>query len=56
MKVAKQPEAGGRLHWLDHFSKLLTPDALRLNPSLQFDGTHMNPGYVKIMEDAMASL
>lgn len=51
--MAGLPEAGGKLHWLDLFEELLTPDGLRMKPSLQFDGTHMNPGYVRIIEKAL---
>ena len=55
-QVAAQPEAGGWLHWLDLFDQLLTPDGLRMKPCLQFDGTHMNPGCVQIIEDALPGL
>lgn len=55
LEVAATAEAAGRIHWLDFFDQLLTPDGLRMRPELEFDGTHMNPGYVQIMQTALAS-
>lgn len=55
-QASSLPEAQGRLHWLDLFSNLLTPDGLRLHPSLHLDGTHMNPGYVRTIEEALGKL
>lgn len=49
-----RPEANGKLHWLDLFDDLLTPDGLRIRPSLSLDGTHMNPFYVETIERALA--
>jgi hypothetical protein len=37
----------GRLHWLDFLDELLTGDKSKLEPSLEFDGTHMSPNYVR---------
>lgn len=53
MELQGLPAVEGKLHWLDLFDDLLTPDGLRLKPSLSLDGTHMNPYYVKIMERAL---
>ena len=54
--LEKQPEAAGKLHWLDLFDDLLTPDGLRMKPTLSLDGTHMNPLYVETIEKALAKI
>ena len=55
--TASLPEArGGQLHWLDFFDVLLTPDGLRLDPRLHFDGTHMAPAYVSHMQAALSRI
>ncbi len=50
------PEVAGKLHWLDLFADLLTPDGLRMKPTLGLDGTHMNPFYVETIERALTRL
>jgi hypothetical protein len=45
-----------KLHWLDFFDKLLSQDGKNLDPRFNFDGTHLNPCYVPILEDAMNSI
>ncbi|KAL0028549.1 hypothetical protein WJX79_000906 [Trebouxia sp. C0005] len=54
--LSRAPEAQGRLHWLDFFPDLLTPDGSSLNPALQFDGTHMSPYYVHFLNDQLAAI
>lgn len=54
--LEKHSEAEGKLHWLDLFDDLLTPDGLRMKPTLGLDGTHMNPFYVATIEDALAKI
>lgn len=51
--AAASPAARGRLHFLDFFSQLLTPDGASLSPELSFDGTHMAPTYVKYLDAAL---
>lgn len=55
-KAGSRPEAKGRLHWLDVEPALLSADGQALNPSLQFDGTHMAPPYVQYMCAALNKL
>ena len=55
-ELEREAEVAGKLHWLDLFSDLLTPDGLRMKPSLSLDGTHMNPFYVETIESALAKL
>jgi hypothetical protein len=52
--AAASPAAKGRLHFLDFFSSLLTPDGSKLDPALEFDGTHMAPAYVRHMAAALS--
>ena len=47
--LSKAAKSSKRLHWLDFASDLLTPDGSKLNPDLQFDGTHMAPVYVQYL-------
>ncbi|KAL0051898.1 hypothetical protein WJX82_004074 [Trebouxia sp. C0006] len=54
--LSRAPEAQGRLHWLDFFPDLLTPDGSSLNPALQFDGTHMSPYYVHFLNAQLAAI
>ncbi len=54
--LSRTPEAQGRLHWLDFFPDLLTPDSSSLNPALQFDGTHMSPYYVHFLNAQLAAI
>jgi hypothetical protein len=60
------------VHWLDFFDELLAPampahvhvqvrgggDALvvKLDPAFGLDGTHMNPSYLRLLEDRLNSL
>jgi hypothetical protein len=60
------------VHWLDFFDELLAPvmpahvsvqvrgggDALavKLDPAFGLDGTHMNPSYLRLVEDRLSSL
>ena len=53
-ELSRSSDLAGRLHWLDLFDDLLTPDGLRMKPCLHLDGTHMNPFYVEIIERALA--
>ncbi|GMH33936.1 hypothetical protein BSKO_01770 [Bryopsis sp. KO-2023] len=46
----------GKLHWLDFFEKLLSADGTRLNPEIEFDGTHMSPAYVQWLNDALTKI
>jgi len=39
--------------WLDFFDHLLTPDGEKLNSDFELDGTHMNPRYIKMLEEAL---
>jgi hypothetical protein len=52
-ELAALPSVCGRLHFLDLFDDLLTPDGLRLKPSLHLDGTHMNPWFLQIIEASL---
>ncbi|KAK9812932.1 hypothetical protein WJX72_005941 [[Myrmecia] bisecta] len=52
-EISEQAAARGRIHWLDDFDDLLTPDGCKLNPKLQFDGTHMSPYYVNYLNRAL---
>ena len=45
-----------RLHWLDFSDRLLAANGKDLNPSLNFDGTHMSPRYVSYMNGALESI
>ena len=54
--LSRTPEAHGRLHWLDFFPDLLTPDGNSLNPALQFDGTHMSPDYVQFLNVQLSAI
>jgi len=55
-EAARDPSAGGRLHWLDFLDELLTPDGKRLNPALEFDGTHLSPAYVRHLDAALGAV
>jgi hypothetical protein len=55
-KVAAEPAARGRLHWLQVAEELLGRDGQGLNPDLRFDGTHMAPPYVDILASAVNRL
>lgn len=46
----------GRLHYLDFFDRMLTPDGTSLDPSLQFDGTHLSPAYIPLLAESMGRL
>lgn len=54
--ACKQPKYEGKLHWLDFFGKLLSPDGKKLNPDIEFDGTHMAPRYVQFLNDALVEI
>lgn len=41
--------AKGRLHYLDFFDSLLSPDGQALADDLGFDGTHMSPVYLQYL-------
>ncbi|CAN0008523.1 unnamed protein product [Hapterophycus canaliculatus] len=43
------------LHWLDLFEQLLDDeDGGSLRPEFRLDGTHLGPGYVSLLEKALA--
>ncbi|GMH85357.1 hypothetical protein TL16_g10204 [Triparma laevis f. inornata] len=53
----KVEEEGGRMKWIDVFEKLLRlrgDGGLALKDEYKLDGTHMNPSYLKLVEDCMA--
>ena len=54
--VSVTPEAHQRLHWLNFASDLLTEDGGKLNPALQFDGTHMAPIYVQYLNMQLSAI
>ena len=54
-ELADVPRVCGRLRFLDIFDDLLTPDGLRMKPSLHLDGTHMNPWFLQIIEKSLQS-
>lgn len=54
--AAASPSARGRLHFLDFFPALLTPDGSGLAPDLAFDGTHMAPAYVRHLDAALSGV
>ena len=45
-----------RLHWLDFSDRLLAANGKDLDPSLDFDGTHMSPRYVSYMNAALGNI
>lgn len=47
MMLLLRTDHSGSLHWLDFLDSLLTDDKKHLEPSLEFDGTHLSPSYVK---------
>lgn len=49
-------EVGGRIHYLDFFDDLLTPDGAALRPGLEFDGTHLAPAYLQYLSAALEKL
>ena len=55
-KLSMMPEAQGRLHWLDFYHDLVTPDGNSLTPTLHFDGTHMSPLYVKFLNARLSTV
>ena len=48
-KVKKE----SKLQWLDIFPQLLTDDGEKLRPEFELDGTHMNPCYLSLVENAI---
>mmetsp|Transcript_1483 Transcript_1483/g.3594 ORF Transcript_1483/g.3594 Transcript_1483/m.3594 type:complete len:145 (+) Transcript_1483:346-780(+) len=54
LSASKEAGMDGRLHWLDFLDELLTPDKSKLEPSLEFDGTHMSPSYVRHLAAQLA--
>ncbi|CAI7870628.1 unnamed protein product [Closterium sp. NIES-53] len=50
LAAAATPAAGGRLHMLDFFNALLTDDQESLRREFEFDGTHMSPLYVPLLD------
>jgi len=48
-RIAKEP----RLKWLDIFDALMTPDKEDLAADYKFDGTHLHPCYVSLLESAL---
>ncbi len=51
-----EPWASGRLHYLDFFTDLLSPDGSALAPELAFDGTHLAPSYVQHLARELAKI
>jgi len=51
--LEKRVKSNHNLAWLDFFDKLLTPDTLKLKPEFEFDGTHMHPKYISLIEEAL---
>ncbi len=43
------------LHWLDFFESLLSAEG-GFNQSYELDGTHMNPSYICLIEQALNAL
>ncbi|GJP72797.1 hypothetical protein CLOP_g3555 [Closterium sp. NIES-67] len=56
LAAAASPAAGGRLHMLDFFPALLTHDQESLRPEFEFDGTHMNPRYVPLLDKELSRI
>ncbi len=56
LAAAAAPPFQGRLHLLDFFSDLLTPDGAALAPGLHFDGTHLAPAYVSLLARELAAV
>ena len=54
--AAEKPSTKGRLHWLDLYGKLVTPDRQKFNPLLTLDGTHMSPVFVSFLDEALESI
>ena len=46
-------QAEPKLHWLDFFDQLLSPDGEALADGLALDGTHLHPSYVSLLEAAL---
>ena len=51
--LRKAVQAKPKLHWLDFFDQLLSPDGEALADGLALDGTHLHPSYVSLLEAAL---
>ncbi|CAI5961060.1 unnamed protein product [Closterium sp. NIES-64] len=56
LAAAASPAAGGRLHMLDFFNGLLTDDQESLRREFEFDGTHMSPLYVPLLDKELSRI
>ena len=54
--AAEKPSTKGRLHWLDLYGNLVTPDRQKFNPLLTLDGTHMSPVFISFLEEALETI
>ncbi|KAJ9445881.1 hypothetical protein DIPPA_11307 [Diplonema papillatum] len=45
----------GRIKYLDFYGKLLSPDKKQLLPQYALDGTHINPKYLDVLQDALTT-
>eukprot|EP00667_Euglena_gracilis_P002733 EG_transcript_2737 len=45
-----------RIHWLDFYTQVLTPDGQHLRPEYELDGTHIHPRYLPLVEAALNAL
>jgi hypothetical protein len=54
--AAASPQAAGRLHWMEFWGQLLTPDGAALVPELQLDDTHMSPVYLQHLQASLGSV
>ena len=51
--ASERIQRNGNIKWLDFYEKMLTEDGKDLLPEYALDGTHANPAYISLLEEAM---
>ncbi|KAJ3433220.1 hypothetical protein M0812_22173 [Anaeramoeba flamelloides] len=52
-RILKMKKKYSNIHWMDFFEDLLEKTGNFLNPNYKFDGTHLHPSYVSLIEKSI---